>query len=678
MKLIFPSGTEVQIKDKVSFKITNPMFYDTGSYSYTFKIVADFLTNKEFKFFNQYAGCRQFVGVSGVILEAGILNYIGCVYVKNAQNGYYECFYIPNDNITRIKDKYVDELTDTYELWSESDTEAQKNAKLQHTLTNPEDHDFSLFPTYTYDKEKTFPNFMYADYNLNLKVFQTNAIDFSYSWGWNSDSWALLVPFFNLTKVFNKALSSAGIAINQNALNGDADFKQLYLINNCAADKISIDNLHYNAVGNVMSVTNNVISYYVDFLGYTDLDNINDEDPIVFLVDIRENSPLGDYANKYYKAKFATENNVKTVTLDGLNIGDLTWADIENPDYPGYPYLYLRPCKIVKTHQNIVEISKHLPHLTIADFIQKFEKYLFIKVFHSFNGNSCQILKLVDILNSEDVEDVTEFYQKNSGKGIEQQVSGFSVGCTFDGNDKFTDEVKDFPAFYQLLDAVNNKTDLPTEGNNINDIRLVRNENFYYIYTEQLFLYDKYSKNGGRWVIFSYNFKDFKAYNGENEYTSDVSPLLWNINDYQNSALKYPKAILNKGFACYNFSDNIDKETLRVAFYRGIRTIENTDYPLVTYGVNDHAGKIAEANLSLDYESENSITKKLAVDWLTWNHQYRRDDTVDIKWPAKKLNNPEMWRKRAINGHVFFVKSIIYDINPDDSISVGDTEIALL
>jgi hypothetical protein len=673
MKLIFPSGTEILVKEKVSMKLTNSLFYEESSFTYTFKIAATFAANKEFSFFNKYESKHQFSAIEKVILQAGIFEMYGTLYLKLANTEYYECFFVANDKISKLKNTFVDDTDGVFEI-------PFSNANID-TLHNPENYPYAFLPVYphlTELNEDDNPKIYVENYPIPLDKYCINLYEETLTGHFN-------IPFIKYSYIIELMLNNCGISIETNLFATENDLSKLYHINNCALEKFSIT-AHSNTHLWVNKIENNLIYFWVDLtnINLFKFDFNNPDKEYILYFDIHESvTKLSKFRNKYYSVKITWGENISspsTASVSNVELPDCTPEELNFIEQVG-TYFMINACSITDTYLNTIKIKNHLPHISVSDFIKEIEKYFFVKFIFSENGSVCNIVKLKDIINSPKTIDVSDICLLSSKQGIEQTIEGYKIGFEKDGNDKFLEFLKDDPENVRVLSPVADEASLPLTNVENNDFCFVAQNNFNYLFTEQLFFYRPAANIAGSWAQYSFHFPFYKFGASDVEYISKICPLMCTVRftDYPNNLLE---AVMNKPIGCYNFSDNIDKEALRVVFYRGYRNFSvdgiTVSAPCVTNSVYDGEGKIEDANLSLDYTSDYSITNVLAKDWLTWYHQNRRDDKVKLYWPVSVLNEPQMSVKRSINGNDFFIKSISFDINPDDSITMGETEISLL
>lgn len=709
------NNTSIPIATDIDVREINPMFYDKETYTLTFKINATPEVNKTFAFAGYVESCTRSVKLENVILDAGMLQFKGILYVRTANKKEYELYFVANTASSRMKELFVSEIDPTYSL---PETAEDRLAMYQDTLVNPDDYDFA-FPKIR--NSEIITGLTFETFQLYLRVY--------------INDWVVtqsVSPYFKLTKIIDEIFKLANITIVENILSTDDYFKILYAFNNVSHVNFKMDlgtsynmryssdsgvtiidlydvdaskcffttpasanlltlwyasngnmyvKLIYNEVTTILKVTVKANNYF-EALEWTGGVVIFDDDETCYVyrptcqggfvclqteypnsnffwayLDFKGDSAMAEWDKKIFYARRSTSSNYL------IEIFDKEGNKIELPDCD-IPDATLTPVTITFDDSNPEILMKnHMPEVTLGEYIGELEKFLGLKVFYNIFDNECYIKKMDDIIKSPSIEDITEIICiKQTNKISTPNYNGYKLSCTPDEKDVSGASVVEFPTDTIEKEAVRNNTLLPgeSEGTEINDIRLAINERWYYIYTNNLyenlpFVYDN------RWVKLSYALSPKKSGDTFFEINSRFSPLFYHDSPFIAAA--------NEPIAFYNTLYNR---------HNCLRLFMLHDGEAILDAYSNIGYKLEDVNFGLEYWSEYGIYELLYKEWINFNVNIRRDDELIIEWTPEKLIKFKPWQKFCANGNAFFVKAKNYKIRPDNTIKNVKTEVAYL
>lgn len=306
-----------------------------------------------------------------------------------------------------------------------------------------------------------------------------------------------------------------------------------------------------------------------------------------------------------------------------------------------------------------IDPKNHVPYQKINDFIKDCQKTFGIIPF--VNGNNVKIKLLKDILASNEFEDISNF-TTNITNIENPAITGYKLSFKDDGNDAFWSEkikIHKLDEKYTICDPVQWKENLPVNGSNTDDIRLVIGENTWYVFNKSFLNADN------NWKVLGYNLLD--SLTGDQAYVKDTnfSPVLSDILGIQSNRFFIPK--LDVPFACKNFPS--DKQMApRLLFWQGEKTLGS--YP-VSFTVYYASGEIypfqghgsPAADLSIRWDTEYGIIKHFLQEELHWQLNIRKDCIGTVLWPNRLMPNFDFAKKYRDRSIDYLVKSRKYTLD---------------
>ena len=314
-----------------------------------------------------------------------------------------------------------------------------------------------------------------------------------------------------------------------------------------------------------------------------------------------------------------------------------------------------------KANHNI-NLANQVPQYSVLDFLGDLRVFA-LAYFVDSHSRSFDIKFLNDIIRSADYIDYTDRtaplrdidHEKANGYKFSWEVSSDGWAGKYLHRDlsRFT-----------IKDPVATVLDLPfDEYNEINDVRLVIDQDVYYI-----FRWDEAS-SGFTWNYFSYRFNDVES--GSDpfwEMKSKISPLMVDKLADQNAQSPTRSWLVpvieqsgsNKFFLNSEYQLHFNDPGKRFLFYRGMHQDSiGGSYPLGTNDVYNYAGdKIADANLSLKWEGAYGLYLNLWKTYLNWYINVRKLVTFSRIFAAPEIRNLDFSKKHRIDGTDYLIKEI--------------------
>lgn len=711
LKLIV-ENKQLDFSGNIKIKMLSPLFYDMASVSYSLTFDDTPVNNKIFGYL-KYAEASVNSYKYPLTIMSDDISLKGILTVSKTADGKYSGSFVVSSILDALKTVKTTSLTDVYPL-TQFTTPQQVLAYLNEQNNGEGDFVFPVINNITrytdnlYKNRNKFGNLF--DNRINSTFDYSNAYYPNFGgeiYGYECE----YVPFFYLHKVLEKLLLKLNLYAKTNCFSTDFDFKKLILFNMTAINKYYYDINHIlpsDVTASAVEIgDDNAFSLTID-IPKEYLSSYKAGDVVTITQTVRNHPIMGsgaghtEFRDLHLTHKFfiITEISTESMTLksnkplrgnDFLDTSSSTaWEYREPTDeeidskawYWWYEYgfvLTVHKATLISSNLYDIDISKHLPEMTVLSLINELEKYLFVKFIFSENENSVDIVKLKDIITSTDFIEITEYCKKALQLDF-SPIDGYQCNFTIDSNDTlFTESqlegypgINELKAEFNLIEPVLRSDNLPAIANN-NDCCLVQTENVFYVYAKEegvLFLNNWYNSKKQETSVGwkPYTFNRFGKTVGAG--TLNYKSLFSSFNDTCQHKMTY-----------YPSYEKV-KINPRLSFFHSqiVHPLTNTTMNVLTeysYWLKwMQLYPIDGAGLSLDYETATSIPNALGKEWLYWNMNIRKDVTTEIQWPAKILANFSWTKKVMINGSKYLVKSYELDIS-DSGVSCGTSELAL-
>ncbi len=594
MLKILVESQEIDFDGVITLRLLNPMFNDKMSHSYNCKTT---LTARTKDVFNQLhlpeIGYSQ-VRFNGMLVTDSF-TLIGAIYVNSITDNYLDFqFNAQNDFWNKVKLSFED-----MDLPTDS-------AKYFPVLNNKHMDNFNLAG----DDYSKFMNGV--DYSGNPLTDDTTAS----------------VPFLKLNSIIAGIFEELNIQIDRNDLAQHADIDQLYIFNVNSDGKYDV--FKYAIIDVRITLENEkyvLTSYNGSFHGLG-----NNAYVRVVCRRLEPIEAFNQLNGKIFKVNVIDDI---TISLDTVPLVQSIYSE-------GVGSIY----KIVNIGHAIRKAADHLPGNSCAEFLQELEKLLAFRIFPDESTNKVRIIFLKNIINSNDVEDLSDIASIETEQSLDM-IDGFKLSYEDPSDDaRWSDRITELEPMLNIKDSVATFAALPIIGSENNDLRLVTSENCYY-----RFITVSFTKVSG-WEFYSENVLPMQTASGKLTIESKFSPVL------TVKAANFLWANVEKE-GKFIILDERANDDYRLFFYRGDLQNFPTPVPLLTNDVYNAAGnKIASANLSLRWDGQYGLYEQLYREYLDLMTNKYRESTRYVKWPQWMLNSFAWWKKYRVNHQNYLVKSI--------------------
>lgn len=292
----------------------------------------------------------------------------------------------------------------------------------------------------------------------------------------------------------------------------------------------------------------------------------------------------------------------------------------------------------------VIDLAKHLPEINISTFL--------IDIQRRFN---CSIhiddyLKEVRIIKNQDLLQL--YNETNLTKLLDNQISwqherptGFLLNSNNDSTDKQI--IINTLNLDNIKDSVATETDLPLYSNTINDLRLVTDQQTYYIWS---FPNDG-TLNPPEWVPYA-NFWPIAIGYGKNEILSNVDTLKMHKGEKLHFIDRVTKWLVPRSDQLGNIVDSYQwtghEFSARLLFYRGMYNDEiGNPYPLASSDVYDYDNNII-GNYSLRWNSAYGIYEKFYKNWLWHRMNIGKFGKTNVNINSSDIANIKNFKKYKI------------------------------
>lgn len=644
MVRILINGNEIDFDGTIPYRMLNPMFNDKVSHSYNIKI-SNTPRNKDV--ISQLH--LPEIGYSKIRFDAIVItdafSFRGAMYINS------------------VTDRFID-----FQFNAQNDFWNLANVDL-NTLVST--FDAMYFPIKNSTFMNNFPLFG-KGYSGWINTMEDSIYELP-GFKKNNKTTAPL-PSLKLNTIISDIFNSLNFKVVQNCLVNHYDTNQLYLYNsNCNASYRFTDIIwQRTALFRKIKITEGRYNIYDDDFNH----DLPDGCYLLFKT-IEYHHPNGGGVVPGYNAIKeqldgkvfpATVTGDRSITIDieaPIESFEIIEYDNEDPRKVYVNFVVYTP--IYDGHSN-ESPSNHVPEIKSGEFLKEIEKLLGCRMFIDESSRECQILFLKDIIKENIVTDISGY----TGTILNQPLNCMD-GYEFEfespsGDERWGARIKELTPEMIIKDPVATKDNLPMDGQH-NDIRLVIDENAWYLYHNVYFM-----RNQG-WDFFCENILNIKIGKGEFSISSKFSPMLTEkvsvagkeneiMYDFTFLSVEKPGSLL--------ILNQSNKDDFRLFFYRGLKNHQIWAYhqfrvvqiPLCNNNVYDQNGvKITEANLSLRWDSEYGIYNQFYKEYFDLLLNKYREATFYINWPEHMLNSFAWWKKYRINHQNYLVKSIEMEIS---------------
>ncbi len=327
--------------------------------------------------------------------------------------------------------------------------------------------------------------------------------------------------------------------------------------------------------------------------------------------------------------------------------------------YPNYTYIKpestITKISISETFKGI-DLANHMPNMSIKDFINTFRD---IGIISFVRNNKVDLKTFADIINNPDVIDISDCTTEI--KDIDNPgANGYELKFTQDDNDAYQGDklpVSSIDPIYTVKTPVATKSDLTATGSETNDVRLVIDENTYYVFNKSFLNADN------NWKLLCYNNIDLKTGNGDIKINPKFSPLM--PSEYYNEFdIKEIYDEYDVPCRCLNFKPDVDMK-LRLASFYNLPIAGGITFKgfATSYDKNDEGNTIEESELTITWNETKGLKNVLLKEYLEWAENIKKDCKAIVLWHPKYLNDFDFSQKFRIRSVDYLIKSIKIELD---------------
>lgn len=637
------SAVDLHPNTSITLNLKNPMFNDIGSHTLSFSIPA---TNNNKKIFlfperpEKYEGStKEFdceISFNNKKLSRGTIN------IQQADYKNFKAFIKIGDGdfYGLIKEKYMTEL----ELGGDRNIGADYDEAAEYytdTVTGTyQDYDFVLFPVMNtiFYNDSSFET-EWADYKI---VNYWNARNYPiYDPAYKPQYEDTYMPFPYLIYVLKQIFAEHGYEPDENIFESDSELSTLTIYNTYAA--VVLEKIDSAGGGSISAATK------ADPCQITCNNHQLSDGDLVYIEGVAGMTELND---RIFKTSWVNTNNFTLVGCDSTNYTTYTSGGTAT-----------EVVLLIKPDTNI-NLANHMPNVTIGQFLNGLKNLFNVCIFPNIGNKKIKCLCRENIIMDEDYIDITDKIEPSLNVYPIEEYDGFKLSYEYDSADSYiSDNIKQLDGL-NLQDEVDTFDDLPNDGNENNDVRLVIDENLYYIWS-----WDPVNVLGS-WNFHSFNYVSKTGGEQELVIESKISTLAmysghdeWNrVGGSSPYYLLIPQAEqIGNNPALYQFVNNAF--TPRLLFYRGMYdNSSSVEYPLGSSDVYDYDGNII-ANYSLSWNGKYGLYENFWKNYLYWYLNIKQKVETNIILSIEDIVNLKFYKKHRIKNVNYFIDSIQVNIS---------------
>ena len=631
-------GDKIYIDQDIEYTMYSPLFDDKNSFSKSFTLTE----TEEISIILERAGeidaRNNKVRLLEGVLVAGILQFYGILRVTTPNEYKYECNFTGQGAANRSMSNTTINKLDLGNAGI-TDLFTKQRTSLDHffhyingekAICFPPYYNFEFSSKYPFIDNTYWPLINYFNYISKPKY---------------NDSIGKFTPFFLVNFIVKRVIGTLGYNIIENKLDNEM-FRNLLFFSNRAISNFNfveqqyeytIDSITVDDNKVIAKVTGNtaiaVIRLFVKMYDLVIPEKKNFEGRIVQIKEIDSDA------------------STFTLDIDPTEISGTT-SYSGKLKYVVNEYSY---------NQNF-PIKDHMPQISLLEFKKVLENNFGLVFIPSETGRDIRIKSMVDILNNPNATDITSYAGKITDKELVPN-NGFNIRYSTPSDSFYKERVTEISELYTLKEPVATISALPSSGNNDRDVRLVKDENVYYVFNEADYGSRQVNTTTniylGRWKFFSDPF--FQMIEGTDRIEKEIksAPLVRSIPGYQSNYHKVPRVDIAANTSWVK--ENTDPG-IRFVF---LDRLEN-GYPVAEYK-NEY--------MSLEIHGPNGIYEKFYKRIFHWLLDRSRNILSHIQWPVHQLLSFRWDKKVSIKGTKYLVKSIPVIIRKNDSIEFGSSEL---
>lgn len=307
----------------------------------------------------------------------------------------------------------------------------------------------------------------------------------------------------------------------------------------------------------------------------------------------------------------------------------------------------------------VIRLQDHLPSVSLGEFLNAVRQFLFLGFAFDWTTRKFRVVRLKDVLAAPAAVDWTS--KVDPDHRLEREnPNGFTLAYSHDGGDDVVKKEQPDISRYTINPAVPDLSSLPTDLEEIGKLRLVENQDAYYLATWS-------DANTVTWTRFCRYMVPFKIGEGKTNRKPAIAPIL---DTREEDLIALNLASVNRNWQLISTRQKlaipelaIDSAfSLRIFFNWGMQPDSSgQEYP---YGSSQNRNYYGDSlgSVSLRYDGPDGLVEELGKEWLNFlsggkrvTRQIRitpldllqlkqqdkiRVDRVDYLWKTVKVGFP--------------------------------------
>jgi hypothetical protein len=388
-----------------------------------------------------------------------------------------------------------------------------------------------------------------------------------------------------------------------------------------------------------------VYMYSDDFRGWVELIKPSETELIIYIYDINlgfDFDPDFD-THTYANLGFILPEGPYDTEIISIPPGNITYPILKSTDGSIVTLPNVLDCEF-----NKIDPANHMPYLKINDFLNDLKK-IGIIAFVRQTGVDISLYK--DIYSSHYFEDITDI--SSAITEIENADNiGFNLKFTTDSNDEYCKTmlpVSVIDSKYTIKDPVATKSVLTAVGSSTNDVRLVTDENAWYVFNKSFLNADN------NWKLLCYNNIDLTEADGDYKIQTKLSPVIPGKNDIRIDEFDVP-------CKCNEFSNDVNMNFRLLSYYVLANNLE-TIYYATSETIGPDNSEIEGSELAIKWDGINGIRNVLLKEHLENETSNRKNCKSVVIWTQRHLNDFDFPKKYRIAGVNYLIPSIKFAMN---------------
>lgn len=302
----------------------------------------------------------------------------------------------------------------------------------------------------------------------------------------------------------------------------------------------------------------------------------------------------------------------------------------------------------------LIRLQDYLPSVTLGEFLNAIRQFLFLGFAFDWTTRKFRVVRLKDVLASPAAVDWTSKVEPDH-RLERENPNGFTLAYSHDGGDDVVKKELPDISRYTINPAVPDLGSLPTDLEEIGKLRLVENQDAYYLATWS-------DANTVTWIRFCRYMVPMKIGEGKTNRKPAIAPIL---DTREEDLIALNLASINRNWQLISTRQKlaipelaIDSAfSLRIFFNWGMQPDSSgQEYP---YGSSQNRNYNGDSlgSVSLRYDGPDGILEELGFEWIDVLAKHKIV-TVNIRITSADLMGIQMDKLVSIDQSIYLWKTI--------------------